>query len=280
MADEPKGTLGENRPPARSLSPSVPPPPLASTLPEACALGVICALVGSVPSALRATREGGSWLGGWVASAAVVLPLIVAFIALGQSAGRGYRMLTGNSAGRSTAAGLALWVGLSVPLFTLLGAALKAGTNHRGIGGATFGVLATAVVGATAIAAYRIVRIARSFAQRWLGPGWVAAAFAHVTLGPSFAVALLLGRGSEQDPAGRAVVATLIDGAIFVVACALAASSDFRDETRARLRTFGPWIAATLFGVGFAWVMTSSTLGGALRASGGLAATLIGGLRP
>jgi len=186
-------------------------------------------------------------------------------------------MLTGNRAGRSTAAGLALWVGLTSPLLVVLGTVLKAGTNHRGIGGATFGVLALAVVIATAVIAYRLVGIARNLAERG-SPRVVAATFAILAIGPTLVISYWLARSSEDTSSAKAVVATLIDGAIFLVAGAFAASLSPREELRARMRTFGPFIATAVFAAGFAWVMTSSTLGGAIRSGGGLAAALIGGL--
>lgn len=242
---------------------------------DALALGFACALVGSLPAALRVMRAGGPLFGGWLGSAATVMPFVVGFIALGAAAGRGFRMVTGNRAGRSTAAGLALWMGLVVPVLGLLGSILKTGTNHRGIGGATFGVVGLAVVILGAIVAYRMMALARALVERGWSARAVAVMYAAITIAPPFATAFLLGRSNDDSSAARALVATVVDMAIFVVAAALAASVDLKPELRSRARLFGPIAAIVLFGGGLAWVAVSPTLGPSIRGGGGLASTVI-----
>lgn len=246
---------------------------------DALALGVACALIGSLPTALRVRRAGGPLIGGWLGASATVLPLVVGFIALGAAAGRGFRLVTGNRAGRSTAAGLALWMGLVVPVLAVLGSILKTTTNHRGIGGATFAVVGLAIVILGAIVAYRMMSLARAVVERGWSARMVAVLYAAITIAPPFATAFFLGRSNDESTAARGIVATVVDMAIFVVAAALAASMELKPEARARTRIFGPIGAALLFGGGVAWVAFSPTLGQAIRGGGGLASTLIGTLQ-
>ncbi len=246
---------------------------------DALALGLACAVIGSLPAALRTSRAGGPLLGGWIGSAAAVMPFVIGFIALGAAAGRGFRMLTGNRAGRSTAAGLALWMGLVAPVLAVLGSILKTGTNHRGIGGATFGVVGLAIVILGAIVAYRMMSFARAMVERGWSARMVAVVYAAITIAPPFATAFLLGRTNDDASAARALVATVVDVTIFVVAAALSASVDLKPELRARTRLFGSIGAIAVFGGGLAWVATSPTLGQSIRGGGGLASTVISTLQ-
>jgi choline-sulfatase len=284
VAGSPKGErepkeAPTSQPPPRRLS-SIPPPGQSpsAALREACALAVVCALVGSIPSALRAAREGGALFGGWLASAATVLPLLIVFIALSRAAGRGFRMLTGNRAGRSTAAGLALWIGLSSPVLVIFATVLKSSTNHRGIGGATFGVGALGVVLLGALVAQRGVTLARSLVERGTSARLVAMVFAVITIAPILGVTALVARSGEESASGRSLVSTIIDGAIFVVAGALAASFEMKGDLKARARSFGPFAAVILFASGILWVTSSSTLAPAVRRGGGLAAAVMSGI--
>lgn len=279
MAEAPSDPPGErtaSEPPPRG---SKAPGERAVILRDALALGGACALVGSFPSALRVARAGGPLVGGWLGSAATVLPFVVGFIALGVAAGRGFRMLTGNRAGRSTAAGLALWMGLVVPVLAVLGSILKTGTNHRGIGGATFAVVGLAIVILGAIVAHRMMSLARALVERGWSARTVAVFYAAITIAPPFATAFLLGRSNDESTAARALIATVVDLAIFVVAAALAASVDLKPETRARSRFFGPIAAVVLFSGGLVWVAFSPTLGHAIRGGGGFASSVIGTLQ-
>jgi hypothetical protein len=280
MADEPKEATTSHPPTRRSQPPSIPPPAQSwgTSLGEACALAAVCALIGSIPSALRAAREGGAFLGGWLASAATVLPLLVGFVALSRGAGRGFRMLTGNRAGRSTAAGLALWIGLASPAMVLFATVLKSATHHRGIGGATFGVGALGIVVVAALVARRVVGFARGRVERGMSARLVAAIVAVVTIGPVFVVSAYVARGGEETASARALVSTIIDGAIFLVASALAASFEIRHELRARARVLGPVVALLVFACGAGWTAASSNLGPAIRRGGGLAAAIMSGM--
>ncbi|HLM76043.1 MAG TPA: cell wall anchor protein, partial [Polyangiaceae bacterium] len=113
---------------------------------EACLLAVGVAAFSSVPTALRTAGAGGSFLDGLLVGTGVLLPLVAASLALFRAAGRGLRGVLGASSRRVATLHIALWLGFSLPLLAGLGAVLKATTNHRGLGGATFGVLALGAV--------------------------------------------------------------------------------------------------------------------------------------
>ncbi|MCK6592054.1 MAG: cell wall anchor protein, partial [Polyangiaceae bacterium] len=125
---------------------AAPPPPAprswTTRLGEACVLAVGVAAFSSIPTALRTAGAGGSFLDGLLVGTGLLLPLVIASLALFRAAGRGLRGVLGASSRRVATLHIALWISFSLPLFTVLGAVLKATTNHRGLGGATFGVLA------------------------------------------------------------------------------------------------------------------------------------------
>ncbi|MBL9025061.1 MAG: sulfatase-like hydrolase/transferase [Myxococcales bacterium] len=259
--------------------PSVPPPGSSFALAsEAAALALATAVLGSLPAALRVARAGGSFVGGWLAAGAIVLPALAVLIYLTHAAGRGYRMLTGQGAGRATALGLALWVGLLAPLLMLLGTVLKANTNHRGLGGATFGVLGVVLAAGTALVARRVVVGGRWLVERGASPRVVAGGFAAIAIGPMLALSLPLLRESDAGAHAPAVAAALIDGAIFAVATSVAVAFGPGDELRARARRLGLAAGAAFVLVGIGWLSVSQPLGVALRSGGGLAAAIVGGL--
>lgn len=260
--------------------PSVPPPSggLFALLGEASALALATALLGSLPAALRVARAGGSFVGGWLAAAAVVLPALALLIYLSHAAGRGYRMLTGQGAGRATALGLALWVGLLAPLLMVLGSILKDKTNHRGLGGATFGVLALVLAIGTALVARRIVVVGRWLVDRGASARLVAAGFAAIAVGPLLALSFPLLREPDAGAHAPAVASALIDGVIFSIATSVAVAFGPGEELRARAQRLGLAAAGVFLIAGLGWLSVSQSLGVALRTGGGLAAALVGGL--
>ncbi len=265
---------GEARPGA---PPSLAPAPL-SRLGEALLYASLACLVASLPAALRVWRAESSAFGGWLASAAVLLPIAAVFLGLSRAAGRGFRMVTGLSVGRSTALGLALWIGLSAPVLMVVATVLKAATNHRGLGGATFGVLALLVSIVAAVVAHRLVGVGRSLVARGQAPGLVAGGLAGLAILPTLLVSLPLLRGSDTEPHAMHASAALVDGALITVALALAATLDWPAAVRALAKRAGAPIAVALFGVGFGWLALSPALGAGLRQGGGLAAALVRGL--
>ncbi len=276
--DDPGAERSADRTSARM--PSLPPPhgSLRESIGEACGLALAACSIGSIPAALRVARAGGPFLGGLLATTAVVLPAVAGMLSLGHAAGRGFRMVTGLRAGRSTAVLIALWIGLVAPVLVVLGALLKAKTSHRGLGGTTFGVLALAVAVLCALVAHRLVETGRWLVDRGTRPRLVATGIAFVALAPMILVSLPLLRHHDESAQAPAVAAALIDGIIFAIAGAVALTYDIGDRAKSFLRRFGLGAAAVWLAVGLLWLSVSPRLAVALRSGGGLAAALVSGL--
>lgn len=238
------------------------------------ALGV--ALLASVPGALRAAGSGVSFESGLLASAGLLLPVVALTLALTRASGRGFRQLAFARPPRAVVFGIALWVGIALPLLIAFGAVLKATTHHRGIAGATFGAVGLASAGAAALLARRLLNLGRRLVERGL-PAWIPAVIgAAVGVLPLLVVAAPIGR--RGDPSGAAVRAAILDGAIVLVATALVASMDLGPRLARLARIAGvPLAAIVVLGAG-ARLETSPRLGRAFEASSGLAATLLGAL--
>ncbi|MFT3768771.1 MAG: sulfatase-like hydrolase/transferase [Minicystis sp.] len=244
---------------------------------EAClrALGVVA--LASVPSALRTASAGGGFFGGLFVSMGVLLPLVLAALLLSRAAGRGFRQLLGNDSPRRAVLGLALWIGIATPLLVGLGAVLKSTTHHKGLAGATFGVLALAVVVAAAVIAQRMVGLGRGLVARGVKP-WIPAAFgAAVGVLPLLAVAVPLGQQSD-DAGAAAVRAAIVDGAIVAVATALAASMELGASLGRVARLAAVPAAVVLFVAAGARVESNSALARSMKAGGGLSATILAAL--
>ncbi|MFO0761488.1 MAG: sulfatase-like hydrolase/transferase [Byssovorax sp.] len=244
---------------------------------EACTRALGVAFLAAVPTALRTAGAGGSFLGGLLVGAGVLLPVVTLALVLTRASGRGFRQLVGAESPRVAVLGLALWIGLALPLLIVLGAGLKATTHHRGLGGGTFGVLGLIVAIAAALVAHRLVGWAQRLVEKGLAP-WIPSAIgALVGVLPLLAVALPLGQhdGGESAPQVRAAI---IDGAIVLVATALVASM----QLGAMLGRFAQSVALPLavvifLGAGLR-IESSPALGRAFKAGGGLPATLLGAL--
>ncbi len=244
---------------------------------EACARALGVALLASVPTALRTAGAGGSFLGGLLVGAGVLLPLVTLTLVLTRASGRGFRQLVGAESPRAAVLGLALWIGLALPLLVVLGAGLKATTHHRGLGGGTFGVLGVIVAVVAALLAHRMVHFGRRLVERGVAPWIPAAVGAAVGVLPLIAVAAPLGQrdGGESAPLVRAAI---IDGAIVLVATSLVASMQLGALLARFARSAAIPTSALLFlGAGMR-IESSPALGRAFKAGGGLSATLLGAL--
>ncbi|MGK4007076.1 sulfatase-like hydrolase/transferase [Sorangium sp. So ce1036] len=281
-------------PPARSSAPparSVPPPSRPAPPPsrpggwttrlgEACVLGLGVAALAAVPTALRTARAGASFLDGLLVGAAVLLPLVTLALILARAAGRGFRGIVGAGAERLAVLRIALWIGVSVPVLAALAALLKAATHHRGLAGATFGVLGLAGVAAAALLTQRLVALGDRLAARGVKPWILAVAGAAIGALPLIAAFAPLAAfaGSATEDAGAAVRAALVDGAIALVATALVSSIDLGAAVGRVASLAGVPLAALVLMAATARIESFPPLGQALRAGGGLAATLFGAL--
>jgi len=248
-----------------------------SRLGEACLRALAVVALASVPTALRTSAAGGGFLEALLVGMGVLLPLVLVALLLSRAAGRGFRQLLGAESPRPAVLGLALWLGLATPLLVALGASLKATTHHRGLGGATFGVLAFAVAAGAALVAQRLVTLGRTLVARGVKP-WIPAAIgAAVGMLPLLAVAVPLGQRGD-DPSGPAVRAAILDGAIVVVATALAAVTGLGAQLRRVARLGGVPLAVVVLVAAFARIESSPPLARAMKAGGGLASTLLAAL--
>lgn len=242
---------------------------------EACVLALFVAVLASVPAALRTARAGGTFPDGLLTGAAVLLPPLVVLLVLARAAGRGFRALVGQASPRLAALGIALWLALTVPTLALLGTLLKATTHHRGLGGGTFAMLSVAVVVAAAVAAHRLILLGQRVVSRGMQPWIPAVAGALIAVVPTLLALSPLVRGGDA-PATPAVRATILDGAIALVATALCASFDVSHKLGRLARSLGVPVAAIVALAGLLRVESSPPLARALRAGGGLSATLLG----
>ncbi|WP_437637141.1 sulfatase [Sorangium sp. So ce854] len=273
-------------PPARSApSParSAPPPrhsAWTTRLGEACVLGLGVASLSAVPTALRTAGAGASFLDGLLVGTAVLLPLVTLALILSRAAGRGFRGIVGAGGERLAVLRVALWIGVAIPVLAALAALLKAVTHHRGLAGATFGVLGLAGVAAAALLTQRLVALGDRLAARGVKPWILAVAGAAIGVLPLVAAfaPLAASAGGGADDGGAAVRAAIVDGAIALVATALVSSVDLSAAVGRVAGLAGVPLAALVLMTATARVESSPPLGQAVRAGGGLAATLFGAL--
>ena len=241
-------------------------------------LAVLAALVGSIPAAARAFRHGGSALFALIVATAIVLPFVSVGLTVSRAAGRGYRLVTGNTVGPTQAAVVAIFVGFVGPIMLALGAVLKDGTNHRGLGGATFGVLSLICVVAVGWVATRVVATARWLVARGLSDRLVAIFLALVAVAPTALLSVLLFRKPDGSPASHLVTASVIDGLLLTVVSVAALSLRVSDRFLTLVGRIGPGSAAALVVAGAFWLMLSAPHAAAMRKGGGLAPAVIGRL--
>lgn len=243
-------------------------------------LGLGVASLSAVPTALRTARAGASFLDGLLVGTAILLPLVTLALILSRAAGRGFRGIVGAGGERLAVLRVALWIGVAVPVLAALAALLKAATHHRGLAGATFGVLGLAGVVAAAVLTQRLVALGDRLAARGVKPWILAVAGAAIGVLPLVAAFAPLAAlaGSAPGDAGAAVRAAIVDGAIALVATALVSSVDLSAAVGRIAGLAGVPLAALVLMSATARVESFPPLGQAVRAGGGLAATLFGAL--
>lgn len=245
-------------------------PSKIARLGEACVLSVCVAALSAVPTALRTTAHQGGFFDGLLLGAAALLPVVTLSIVMFRAAGRGIRGIVGQAPSRGVVLRIALWIGLALPALAVLATLLKAVTHHRGLGGATFGVLGLAAVAGAALVAYRLVDLGEVLAARGI-PSWVLAAVgAAIGVAPVLLVAAPLA-GSEAGSVGAAIV----DGLIATIAMALVVSVDIGAKWRKLAGLLGVPFAALILLTATARLESATGPGRAVQAGGGLPATLL-----
>ena len=253
---------------------------------ESLLLGTGAAIVASLPAAVRISSAGPSFLGAWLACAALTaLPLAVA-VGVGRTARRAWLELAEGD-GRPIAVGVAIWVALCLPAFAILGSVLRTVTHHRALGGVTFAILAIALAVVAAITAWRVVTFALDLlARRPLRrvPMLSAALilFALVLATPAGRTLPTTGLGiAALSPAARAA---LVDGGLALVAAVLAVAVDIAPEWRKRFAMAGGPVLALLVAAGGLCMAQSPALFRAVAHEGALAGPIaddvMGGMHP
>ncbi|CAN91253.1 cell wall surface anchor family protein [Sorangium cellulosum So ce56] len=243
-------------------------------------LGLGVASLSAVPTALRTARAGASFLDGLLVGTAVLLPLVTLALILSRAAGRGFRGIVGAGGERLAVLRVALWIGVAFPVLAALAALLKATTHHRGLAGATFGVLGLAGVAAAALVTQRLVALGDRLAARGVRPWLLAVAGTAIGVVPlvaAFAPLAAHAASTTGDP-GAAVRAAIVDGAIALVATALVSSVDLGAAVGRVAGIAGVPLAALVLMTATARIESFPPLGQAVRAGGGLAATLFSAL--
>src|SRR5262245_47954879 len=221
-----------------SPDPASPAPPSRMVrLGEACVFGICVAALAAVPTARRPSAAGAGFFDGLLLGTATLLPLVTLSIVMLRAAGRGLRGIAGQAPSRAVALRIALWIGLALPALAVLATLLKAVTHHRGLGGATFGIVGLAAVAGAALVAYRLVDLGELLAARGVKSWVLAAVGAAIAVVPVFVVAAPLGAPQTRDGAGP-VGAAIVDGLIAAIAMALVVSVDMGDRLR---RLAGIW---------------------------------------
>ncbi|MEM6789588.1 MAG: sulfatase-like hydrolase/transferase [Myxococcota bacterium] len=241
----------ERRPPespstsrgSRAAGPSV-----VDGLGVAAARGLAVATVAMLPMALRCVLGGVPLVDGVLAGYAVALTFALPLALVAPRAARGYRGVVGPVASRRRGWAVALWLGLSVILLVGLGALLKAKTNHRGLGGATFGVFGAAAVILAGIVASRFAR--GDDRAPGAKPTLVAAAVATVLAGVGLVFPAL---GSAPDAARAA----LFDLVWFALAGVAVFAVRLPEAFERPVRWFALPLALTLLAAGWYRVETS-----------------------
>jgi len=244
---------------------------------EACLLALSVAALSAVPTALRTHVSGGALLDGLLVGTAALLPFVSLLVVLLRAAGRGLRGVMGTRANAAATLSIALLVGLALPALSVVAGLLKAVTHHRGLGGATFGVVGLGVVVACALIARRMVDLGQNLVSRGVKPVFVAVGGAVVSVLPLVVLAVALARSAKGQGAGS-VGSALVDLAIALVATALAASIELRPQHSKLAATLGVPCAAVLMLTASARLASSPPVGRSVQTGGGLAATLLSAL--
>ncbi len=244
---------------------------------NACLIVLLTAVAVGLPSAYRALSRQAGMLDAWLIASALMASVLLPVVLLVPKAARGWRGIVGRAPPRSFAHGLAMWAGLSIVLLSLLGLLLKAKTHHRGLGGATFGILGAASVCFAAVLSGRLLALGRwlherSVPAKWLRGGSVVVAVAPLLL---LGLALLAGNAGGSAAATQAAVCDLL---LAVALLALLLARPLPEATRKLGRIVALPTTIGLICLGLGRAELSATAATSLR-GGGLPAAILGGLQ-
>ncbi len=196
---------------------SPPPGKRLAKLGEASGLALVAALICALPTAYRTSAAGGSFGDGLLIGCAVMLLVMWPVALLLPKAARGFRGVVGTRPTGALWVGIAMALGVTLALSMLLAALLEVGTHHRGLGGATYGVLGAAILLGAAVLAGRLVAIGQALLARGWPRRLLIATAAFIALGPAALVVVALLRGGEASAGTQAVLLDLLLGAAVAV---------------------------------------------------------------
>lgn len=191
---------------------------LSRTFGELLTAAIAASLVFSALGASRlAQASGAGWLAAWTASVAMVLvPMMMLVVVLRLAAGAWSTIQPDAAARTFQLCVLGIWAAACSAGLSLFGSILHAGTHHRGLGGATFGI----VGGLAALVCGVVVLRACELARAWLARKPVAWVVAIV----SAILVLYLTRAATRDPAALPGAAIWWDGLAACIAAAIASA--------------------------------------------------------
>ena len=193
---------------------------LAQSLGETVLGAILAAGVWAVLIASRVSQAGaGSWASAWAAVVALSLPAVLLLVIIARATDRAFCQLIAEPGARCRwITILAACSCVSSVLLSKFAAVLQAGTHHRGLGGATFGVIGLALVAGCVLVIARLASLLR---------GWIehTAVAWSVAITSSLAVLFLLRPavvlpGPGLEPSAAALIA--YDSTSLAIACLFA----------------------------------------------------------
>ncbi|HKQ70290.1 MAG TPA: hypothetical protein VJT73_13165 [Polyangiaceae bacterium] len=236
------------------------------TWPVALVAGPSAALLAAVPAALRVSAGHLGFFEALVAVAALTSLPYVALVG-GARAGRVFCFKVLGGSGAKVLAGIAVFVLITLPVDAALGAALKATTHHRALGGATFAVLALVTNLVAALVSFRFVaEVSPAIARQPKGFSWV--------VGAALVAAIVLLALSAISIAGVLERAALLDGWLALAAIALALPVDIDPSWARSASLLGAAGLTLVLVLGLFLLSTSTDLRGEIRGQAPLGAAL------
>lgn len=238
--------------------------------------GLVAAVAGSVPAAVRLKTQGQSWMVAWTAVAGVLcIPSVLAVLG-GALARRGWRELVRGRT-NSILVSLGLSIAVFCPIAVEAGIRLHKTTHHRGLGGATFGAVALGAAALAAVAAVRLSGTVVAAAERKpkvagvVGPSLLSCG---VVLAVGFTLRALHGAGLGWASLSARTQVALVDTVVWlfcvVVGCILHRPEELRRGAGVVIVT----AVLSLTGVGVGLVRHSTRLARAVWMEAPVAASL------
>jgi choline-sulfatase len=244
-------------------------------LERAALWGSMVAVFASVPAAARVASAVPSVWSAWLALTAILVAPSACAVLVARLAREAWADLSSGDR-RPVLVGIAIWAALCFPADVVLASTLKATTHHRGLGGATFAVLALVIALGAALVAMRIVIVTISILEKRPRGGIALASAALVLL--VLALSTPMGRSMTSvewwSTLPEGVRATIVDASVWLAVVAAAAWVN-RPARGTRAGLLGA--ATALLGIaisGFLVARSSSAISAAIRDRAALAGPL------